>query len=202
MPATDGSFLRKNAFLVAAAVLPVLVVAFFLVATAIPQWTVPPPAYDLVLRVTKPYTQPRAQVAVQFKVRDGRLEAVVQRTALESYEPPWSLFVFDHQTMNLTEVPVNVPDSIPADSPSQTIVVDAFANRRIVDQAKAPDGYELRRDGYGNSGLVGDLFGMRRYDRRATIVNSGRVIKIPLPADYQYVSAIDAIGWLVDTAQP
>src|SRR5215813_11728655 len=70
-------FFRHNAFLVAAVALPVIVVAFFLLATAIPRWTVPPPAYDLVLRVGKSYEQPRPQVAVEFKVDDGRIVAFV-----------------------------------------------------------------------------------------------------------------------------
>jgi hypothetical protein len=39
----------------------VLVVAFFLLATAIRRWTVPPPAYYLVLPVGKPY-EPRSEI--------------------------------------------------------------------------------------------------------------------------------------------
>jgi hypothetical protein len=197
--AKAGGFLRNNTFLVAAVSLPVLVVIFFLLATAIPRWTVPPPAYDLILRVGKPYEQTRPQLTVQFSVRDGQLEAVVRPVQKDVYEQPWSLFRFDHETMNLEEIPFKVPDNLPADSQPQTIVVDALAGHRILAQAKAPDGYELRTDKRrGGPGLVGDLFGMHNYDQNAVLVNKGRVVSIPLPSGYQYLSPVTAIGWLTD----
>jgi len=192
-------FLRNNAFLVAAVALPVIVVVFFLVATAIPRWTVPPPAYDLVLRVGKPYEQPRPQISVEFKVVDGRLEAIVRPGQKDQYLPAWGLFRFDHQTLNLQEIPVRIPDSLSADSEPQTVVVDAFAGRRLLEQARAPDGYELRTaSNSGSAGLVGEIFGMRGYDQSVALVNRGRVVKLPLPSGYQYLSPVTAIGWLTD----
>jgi len=194
----QGGLFRNNAFLVAAVALPVLVVIFFLVATAIPRWTVPPPAYDLVLRVGKPYDQPRQQVTVEFKVDDGRLTAVVRPVQKDQYAQPWALYRFDHQTLNLQEIPIRIPESLPADSPPQTIAVDALAGRRIVEQGRAPDGYELRTDRYrGGGGLMGDLFGMRGYDQSVELVNRGRVVTVPLPSGNQYLP-VSAIGWLAD----
>lgn len=193
-----AGFFRNNAFLVAAVALPVVVVVFFLVATAIPRWTVPPPAYDLVLRVGKPYEQP-PQVAVEFKVIDGQLQAIVRPLQKNQYAQPWSLFRFNHQTLNLQEIPVRIPESLPADSPSQTIVVDALAGLRLIEQAKAPDGYELRTDANRDSpGFMGELFGMRSYAQTVVLVNRGRVVSLPLPSGYQYLSPVSAIGWLVD----
>jgi hypothetical protein len=196
-----ASFWRNNAFLVAAVALPVVVVAFFLLATAIPRWTVPPPSYDLVLRVEKPYQQPRPQVSVEFKGNDGRLEAIVRPIQKDQYVQPWALFRFDHETLNLQEIPVRIPESLSADSAPQTIVVDALAGRRFLDQVKAPDGYSLRTDAYhGGAGLMGDLFGMHGYDQTVALVNRGRVVSLPLPTPtgYQYVSSVSAIGWLAD----
>ena len=193
-----GGFLRHNAFLAAAVALPVIVVAFFLLATAIPRWTVPPPAYDLVLRVGKPYDQPRPEIAVEFKVDDGRVVASVRPVQKDQYVPSWSLVRFDHQTLNLQEIPVKLPDRLAPDSPPQTIVVDALAGQRILEQAKAPDGYELRTDtNRGGAGLMGDLFGMRGYDQRVVLVNKGRVVTLPLPSGYQY-APVTAVGWLTD----
>ena len=77
---TDGKrgFFRDNLVLVAAFALPAVVAALFLLATAIPQWTVPLPQHDLVLRV-EDYSQTRQpEVIVEFVVRDGRLEADVR----------------------------------------------------------------------------------------------------------------------------
>lgn len=190
-------FFRHNAFLVAAVALPVLVVAFFLLATAIPRWTVPAPAYDLVLRVAKPY-EPRPQVVVEFKVDGGKIVALVRPVQREQYVQSWSLVRFDHQTSNLHEIPVKLPDNLPSDSPPQTIVVDGLAASRVLEQAKAPDGYELRTDtNRGGGGLMGDLFGMHGYDQRVVLVNRGRVVTLPLPSGYQY-APVSAVGWLTD----
>jgi hypothetical protein len=193
-----GGFFRHNAFLAAAVALPVIVVAFFLVATAIPRWTVPPPAYDLVLRVGKAYDQPRPQVAVEFKVDDGRIVAFVRPVQKDQYVQSWSLVRFDHQASNLQEIPVKVPDTLPPESAPQTIVVEGLTAKRVLEQTKAPDGYELRMDtNRGGAGLMGELFGMRGYDQRVVLVNRGRVVTLPLPSGYQY-APVTAVGWLTD----
>jgi hypothetical protein len=189
-------FLRRNLFLVAAVALPALVVVFFLLASALPRWLVDPPAYDLVLRVGKPYVHPSPKVGVEFRVQDGALQAVVWPVAKESAEQPWMLFLYDHETMSLREVPVDLPASLPEDSERQIIPVKAFAGRRILPQLKAPDGYELQTQPYRGPGIVGDLFGMHRYDRSASLVNKGRVVPLPLPSGYEYLSSVYAIGWL------
>ena len=46
--------------------------------------------------------------------------------------------------------------------------------------------------------LMGDLFGMRGYDQTVVLANKGRVISLPLPSGYQYLSPVSAIGWLTD----
>lgn len=127
-------FFRHDAFLAAAVALPLMVDACFLLATAIPRWTVPPPAYYLVLRVGKPY-EPRPQVVAEFKVDDGKVVALVRPVQKDQYVQSWSLDRFDHQTSSLQDIPVKLPDSVPSDSPPQTIVVDGLprnvrSNRR------------------------------------------------------------------------
>jgi hypothetical protein len=190
--------LRNNLFLVAALTLPALVVVFFLLASAIPQWLVAPPAYDLVLRVGRPYATPPPRVAVEFKVLDAGLQAVVRPARRDAYEQPWALFLFEHDTMNLREIPIDLPASLPEDGEPQVIDVKALAGRRILPQTKAPDGYELQSQPYRGPGIVGELFGMRRYDRSAALSNKGRIVALPLPSGYEYVTPVFAIGWVDD----
>lgn len=197
--AERAGFLRNNIFLVAAVSLPVLVIGFFLLASAIPRWTVSPPAYDLLLRVGKPFGPRPGLVVVDFHVRDGHVEAIARPVLRNQYEQTFALFVFDHATQNLKEIPANLPDSLPEDSAPRSVVVDALAGRRVLEQAKAPDGYEMQTGRYrGGPGLVGDLFGMHGYDPNAALVNKGRIIPISLPSGYEYLSPINAVGWLVD----
>jgi hypothetical protein len=189
-----GRFVRQNAFLVAAVSLPVVVVVFFLLAAAIPRWTVPPPAYDLVLRGSS-YDQPVQRVSVDFDVRDGRVQATVRAVAANMYPSRATLFLFDHRTMKVSRVAVDVPD-MKEGEPPRTFVVPALAKLHVIATATAPDGYELKLRSSGGTGIVGDLFGMGHHDRNVSLVNRGRVVSVALPPPYEYYSPVSALGWV------
>jgi hypothetical protein len=194
----SGRLLRDNAFLVAAVSLPLLVVAFFLLSSAIPRWLVPPPAYDLLVRAT--YGQATPRTAAEFNVRNGKVEATFRPVPANTYGVQTALFLFDHTTMTAREVPVELPNDLVEGDPPRTIVVDVLGGRQLLAQAKAPDGYQLESRSQRGPGIVGDLFGMNRYDSEALLVNRGRVVPIALPPpfQYQYYSPVSALGWLAD----
>jgi hypothetical protein len=195
-------FLRDNAFLVAAVLLPLLVVGFFLLAAIIPRWTVAPPAYDLVLRVGGSYDPPPPKVVVEYRVRDGRVEAVVTPLAENGYAQAWRLVLAEHPTMNVRELPVDLPDRMDKDEPPRHIAVTALANRHVLDQTRAPDGYELRSESHQGPGLFGDLFGMHHTDQGTALINGGRVVEIPLPSRYGYYAPVYVVGWIAAAGQP
>jgi hypothetical protein len=164
MSDTRKGFLRDNIFLVAAVSLPLIVVVFFLVSTAIPRWLVPPPAYDLLISANDTYNQTNPRI-----------------------------------TMSVREVPVELPGNLAEGDRPRTIVVDALAGRQVLTDAKAPDGYQLESRTQRGPGIVGEVFGMNRYDAEASLVNKGRVIPLALPAPYRnvYFSPVYPVGWLV-----
>jgi len=191
------TFLKDNIFLVAAVCLPLLVVVFFLASTLIPRWRVPPPAYDLVVRADDVY-QTNSHLSVTFTVRGGKVEATIRAFPANNSVVRSVLFLFDHTTMTVREVPIDLPDDLVDGDPPRTIVVDALADRQVLADARAPDGYQfeshLQR---GGPGLVGEIFGMRRYDYQASLLNKGRVVPIALPASFQSIySPINSVGWL------
>lgn len=188
-------FLRENAFLVAAVSLPVAVVAMFLLFTAIPKWTVPPPQYDLLLR-TSDYDGTNSPIGVELLVRDEALQAAL-RIGKDTNPPRIRLWRFDHVTLSAREVPLNLPTALVDGEHAQTIVVEALRGRRIVTDAKAPDGYQLRSPDSGGAGVVGDIFGMGRRGQPAAIVNRSRVVTIEIPAAYGYFTPT-FVGWIVD----
>jgi hypothetical protein len=198
----SGRFLKENAFLVAAVSLPVVVVGFFLLASVIPRWVVAPPAYDLLLRAGGPYDQKYPRVAVDFRARNGRVEAIVRPLPPNVYPQPSALLLFDHQTMSVREISVDLPANLAENDPPRTIVIDAFPGRQVLAQAKAPDGYELDIRSRRGPGIIGELFGMGRYDQRASLVNRGRVVPIALPSPYWSQPPAYAVGWLVGEGQP
>jgi hypothetical protein len=194
----EGSrtFLRQNAFLLAATALPLAVVVFFVLASAIPRWTVPPPAYDLLLRADGGYNQAGLRVSVDYNVREGRVEATVRPLPPNVNLAPPHLFLFEHDTMNVREIAVDLPDLSESDGP-RTLVVNEFAGRRAEALSRAPDGYALEIRTRRGPGLIGEVFGMGRYDSAASLVNRGRVVPIRLPADERYFYGLQMVGWLV-----
>jgi hypothetical protein len=196
----SGRWLRDNAFLVAAVALPVVVAGFFILATTIPRWTVPPPAHDLVLRVARPYDAAPATLTLEFTVRDGQVLAVLRPVPTPGYVQPWALMLYEHESGRVREVPFDPPDGLLEGETSRTVPIEALAGRRVSSQAAAPDGYELQTRTTGGPGLVGDLFGMGRYRQNAALVRDGRVVPLDLPAPYQnpYQSPVYAVGWVID----
>ena len=200
-------FLRGNIVLVAAFVLPAIVAVLFILATAIPRWTVPVPRYDLVLRVEQT-SATAPEVSVEFRVRDdGQVEATVRPIPRPenpsigvAYAPRSVLLLLDHQAMRLRELPVDLPRSLPQGE-TRTVLIEALAGRHVTPGDTAPDGYRFQSVyGGGGGGIVGELFGMnRRYRRGVTVGKDGRTIELDLPAPYRDVyGAIYPIGWTTD----
>jgi hypothetical protein len=201
-------FLRDNAVLVAAFVLPAIVAALFILATAVPKWTVPLPQHDLVLQVQQ-YGSPAPGESVEFTARDGRLEATVTTVVKPArpdvvvpYPPRWKLLLFDHSSMEVREIAVQIPPDIPPGE-SRTVAVEALANRHVTPGDVAPDGYKVTslNTSTGGGGIVNDLFGMNhRFRRGIAIGRNGRTIELELPAPYsENYGAILTIGWIADS---
>ena len=196
-----GRFLRDNAFLIAAVSLPLVVVFFFLLSSAIPAWTVPAPAYDLLISTNDSYNQTNNRMTVEFAVRGGKVQATFRPVPQGVYLQRSKLFLFDHATMNVREIALELPDNLVEGDPPRTVVVDELAGREVQPQTRAPDGYHLENRGRRGPGIVGDVFGMYRYGSGAALVNRGRIIPIDLPGPYRnvYLSDVSSVGWLVDT---
>ena len=193
--------------LVAAFALPGAVAALFLVAMAIPRWTVALPEHDLVMSIERWDSAP-SEVFVAFAVRDGRLEADLRPLVKPEnpaigivYPQKWALLLFDHQAMEVRELPLDLPKSL-AEGETRTVPIAALAGRRIVPGGDAPDGYKVSSLNTGSSGggIVGEVFGMdRRYRRGVAVTKSGRTVELELPAPHRETyGTIHTIGWIAD----
>jgi hypothetical protein len=189
-------FLRENAFLAAAIALPIAVVMLFLVATALPRWLVAAPQHDLLIRAHGSYDQTRPRISVEFVVRNNRVEAIVRGLPNETYGQVPRLYLVEHDTRNVREVPYDVPMTLGPNDQPVTISID-LKGRKVIADSKSPDGYELRTQSSGSTGIAGDLFGMRSYRDDAALVKSGRVEEISLPVGTSSYS-IAAVGWVLN----
>lgn len=191
---------RGTAFLIAAAALPLVVVAFFLVATAVPRWTVAPPAHDLVFVVDGPGRMQSQAYLFAFDVRAGQVVATITWPTQQTYAPETMLYVRDAGTgavRNLAVVDADGATPTPAAAgESVSFVVADLAARRAVAGPIAPDGYTFDAGGRRGGGLIGEIFGFRGSGRRAVIVKDSRVVPIDPPAGSP--GAVRAVGWLVN----
>lgn len=191
-----GRFLRDNVFLVAAVVLPLAVVGFFLLATAVPRWTVPPPRYDLLVKAGS-YVYPLPPMHVDYIVDSSGVHAHVRPVPPNSYPQRMALFIAEHSTGRLREVPVTLPETMRPDDAPRDIPVEGLAGRRILTTPEAPDGYRFDTRSRRGPGLLGDIFGMRRYDIGLVLVNGGRVVALTPPPSHTHMSPVTPLGWLV-----
>ena len=200
-------FLRENFVLVAAFALPGAVAALFLVAMAVPRWTVSLPQHDLVLAIERWEATP-SEVFVAFVVRDGRLEADLRPLVKPDnpavgiiYPQKWALLLLDHRSMTIRELPVDLPKSL-AEGETRTVPIEALAGRRIIAGGDAPDGYKVSslNTGSSNGGIVGEVFGMnRRYRRGVSVTKSGRTIELELPPPHRdSYATIQTVGWVAN----
>lgn len=194
--ASPARLLRDHIFLVAAAVLPLAVVGFFLLATAVPRWTVPPPQYDLLVKAGH-YGHPLPPMLVDFIVNSDGVHAHVRPVPPNSYPQHMKLFRVDRLTGRLQEVEVNLPDGMKADDTPRDIPVESLNGQRIRTAPEAPDGYRFDTRTRRGPGLLGDIFGMRRYDPGLVLIKGGRVIALTPPPGYEYLSPVNALGWIV-----
>jgi hypothetical protein len=82
-----------------------------------------------------------------------------------------------------------------------TVPVEALRGVTILDQPVAPDGYTFESRTNRGPGIVGDLFGMNRYDPRAALVKGGRVVPITALSSSAYHSPFSALGWVITNGQ-
>lgn len=193
----DPGGARSNTFVLAAVALPIVVAGFFLLASAVPRWTVPPPAHDLLVKVERPWTSPPT-VGVDFAVRDGRVVATVRPLGPQGYAQRWTLYRVDPDAGSMRAVQVNAPETMEAGATPLEVTVDSLVGLRVSADAVAPDGYRLQERSLGGGGLVGGLFGMDRRRPRVAVAKNGRTVSLALPEqDVNPYGPVHLVGWIV-----
>lgn len=190
-------YLRQNPMIAAGILLPLVIVVFFVFATAIPKWLVDPPAYDFLFTVAdNRSTNPK--IEVRFDVVNDRLRVRLFKTKVD-YPTVATLYRFDHETLDSREISIDLPNDTESFEDGEEVELSAFADRPISTGRKAPDGYEISEPRYRDGNLMTALFGSNRRNR-LSIHNSGAVIDVPQPSNnaYYYYYNVNFLGWLTD----
>ena len=186
--------IRKNPMLAAGILLPVVVVVFFVLATAVPRWLVAPPQYDFVFTSIPPNTAPAVElrIAVEQEKVTARVYAAERgRSKIRN------LYLFDHETQSVREIPIKLPTDLDNIENGAYLDIPELESRIVSTSRTAPDGYEVRNPDH----RYGDfLFFRTRRLLSFTLHKEGAVVEIPrvgLESSYYYSDAV-FVGWLVN----
>jgi len=191
------NFLRENLMIVVSIVLPLLVVLFFGLASVIPNLYSTPPAHDLLLSLQDRSTAKTSPVKISLVVEEEKLKARVVKSDNPGYEQNPRLFRYDHLSGEVLEVSIPLPVNIVDMNEGFEIPIPGFAQLRISDALRAPDGYEFRGRRRGG-GFMTELFGGSRNRTDVSISKNGAIIRIDLPASDYWYNDVRLVGWVIE----
>ena len=186
--------IRKNPMLAAGILLPVVVVVFFVLATAIPRLLVEPPQYDFLIQsMQNPSTGLPIQISIA--VEDERVRARIYKTEANYRSIP-KLFLVDIESRTVREIALKLPDDLDSIENGAYIDIPDLASRVVSSSRTAPDGYEVRGPGYRGGDFFPFFRGGRAYS--FTLHKDGAVVDIPQTDGTYYYYNASFVGWLTD----
>jgi hypothetical protein len=191
--------IRENVALLVGIGLPLVVVAFFILASTLPRMLVEPPQHALLLTTTF-NNRNLAFLRVEFDVIDERLRVRLfpidtGERSLRGTLPVPRLFVWEPDTEATREITLPLPSDASAIHDVQEVVIPELADWRISTSRQAPDGYEYKTNFSGGGGLFNALFGGGRRPLIA-VEKDGATITVDTPDEIFY--GMDFLGWVVD----
>lgn len=180
--------------------LPVLVVVFFLLATYVPRWLVDAPQYDFLF--TQDWRNTNDRLLWRYEIDlDGRDQLRVRAFPTEPDEYAWlpRLFRYEHESGEVHEIRLPVPESSEVDEDGVLVEVPELGSI-IVDPRKiAPDGYELMDRGGRQGQLLGLFYRGNRDD--LAISKSGAVVAVHFGQEhdryYYDFYNLQFLGWVI-----
>lgn len=191
------TFLRDNLMIVVSIALPLLVVVFFALASVLPGLYSTPPAFDLLISLQDRSSAKTSPVKISLVVKDQKLTALVGKSDNPGYEYNPRLFRYDHLTGEVVEVGIPLPENIAELTGGSEIPIPGFAELRISDALRAPDGYEFRGRRRGG-GIMTELFGGSRNRTDVTIAKNGAIIRVRLPSSDYWYNDVRLVGWVIE----
>lgn len=187
--------LRSNPTIAAGILLPLVVAAFFVIATAVPRWLIGPPAYDLLFTVHD-YRHESPGIEVRFDVADNRVRARAYSPE-NNYRSVPRLFRYEHATDAVRELTVELPSGADGFEDGTLLPIPELDGTPVSAARRAPDGYEITGPEYRSGGLMGLFFG-RRHRPGLAVSKDGAVFEIPaVNGRHFYYGNVNFLAWVV-----
>jgi hypothetical protein len=194
-----ATFVKDNLVLVVGLTLPVLLMAGFLLASALPGRLTDPPRYDLLF---SQYDYPRGAglpINLRLVVRDGVLRAVYTEAPVPNGAYPggtWrKLFRYEAATGTVRELSLPYPPDMPSIKGTREEVVEATKDVRVDASSVSPDGYELAFGDRRGGGLLLEIFGGSR-DYGPRLRKGSRSVPVPPSVGHESYSSVEFVGWV------
>ncbi len=199
------TFLKDNIAIIAAIILPLLLVILFMASTAVTNLTVDDPQHDFLLATEYRHNnqnalrfdvvQGRLVVTYRYPVRDGDGDG--NRYRYQNTPRLWRVHIED---MSIEEIAIPLPDEKPADDDAVSIELDVpdLQNLELVNRQPGPDGYTFEHSSrryHGN--LMTELFSYDSHYSGAALTKNGRTVPIKGQRKNQYRHNTEFIGWIV-----
>ena len=186
-------FLKENFALVIGVCLPLILIAFFFLASRAPRELADDPKYSVVFATN--YNPNWTDHLWRIEIENDKLRIRHNAKADKDrhyYNKP-QIYVFDHKVLqaNLLDFDYeNITDGYVTDS-----TLDEFNANRFIIKQTSPDGYRLEYDyNSSNRGLMGEIFGFGRRYRNSYVLKKG-TYAIPLKTPHR-VHQAHFIAWI------
>lgn len=192
-----GKLLRENIALVVGALLPIVVVVFFLLATYIPRYLVDPPQHDFLFveKHTEYHTEEHPRVSCEIEIdSERRLSVRAFTTKPRSWTSRPRLFLYEHASGQVREIRLSLPRAIENSEAGVAVDVPEFADQVIDSRRIAPDGYEVLDPRRSRGFLVGLFY--RSGQRNLAIGKNGAVVAVPSGGASRWPD-VRFLGWVV-----
>ncbi|MEZ5691025.1 MAG: hypothetical protein R3D71_05100 [Rickettsiales bacterium] len=192
-------FIKENPALAAGIGLPIILIIFFYIATAIPRWTVAPPKYNLVFSVQE-YSGCRKEPEVNFKTVNGKIAAEYKYNKNNVCNNK-KLYIFDAKTLVSREINFNMPPEDGEVGIWKKFDIPELESIKLDNSPVSPDGYQFA-DNYRYNYRSGFFpFGGYYGGRNGLAINKdGRVFRIYPNNGKNYSYSINntyLLGWII-----
>jgi hypothetical protein len=189
------NWLKQNLVLAMGLALPVLLIVLFFVATVLPKSFGTPPQYELLFTTTQYDYQNKPDYVIDFNVKNKQL--MVKAKKIEdknNYSANIKkLMLYDAKTETLREIAIEQGKL----SDGVEVLLEETKSMEIDSTNVSPDGYTLEGPNYGNSGLLGGLFG-GGYRNAGFRLKKGSVgYKVPNAQPDYYNNQMQFVGWVI-----
>ena len=194
-----AKFVKDNLVLVVGVTLPVLLMAGFMLASALPGRLADPPKYDLLFWEYDYSSGARLPINLQLVVKDGVLMAQYTPASKQDglASGVWrKLFRYEAASGTVRELSLPLPADMASMVAPREAVVEAAKGLKVETTRQAPDGYELTFGDRRGGGLLLELFGGGR-DYGPRLRKGGHSVPIaPSAAQSGYSYSVEFLGWV------